>query len=69
LIDYPSAAHAGAGGMAFADGHAAVHKWKDPRTYTPQGVAQAGMGSTAATVQTPDNPDCFFLAPLTSALR
>jgi len=69
LIDYPSAAHAGAGGMAFADGHAQVHKWKDPRTYTPQGVAQAGMGSSSATVQTPDNADCFYLAPLTSALR
>jgi len=69
LIDYPSAAHAGSGGMAFADGHASVHKWKDPRTYTPQGIAQPGMGSTTATVQTPDNPDCFYLAPLTSALR
>jgi prepilin-type N-terminal cleavage/methylation domain-containing protein/prepilin-type processing-associated H-X9-DG protein len=69
LIDYPSAAHGGAGGMAFADGHASVHKWKDPRTYTPQGVAQPGQGSTAATVQTPDNQDCFYLAPLTSALR
>jgi prepilin-type processing-associated H-X9-DG protein len=69
LIDYPSAAHAGAGGMAFADGHASVHKWKDPRTYTPQGVAVAGMGSSAATVQNPDNVDCFYLAPLTSAMR
>ena len=69
LIDYPSGYHAGAGGMSFADGHAIIHKWQDPRTYTPQGILQPGMGSTGSTRQTPDDPDCFFLAPLTSAPR
>jgi hypothetical protein len=54
--------------MSFADGHAIIHKWLDPRTYTPSGIVQPGMGSTQATVQTPDDKDCFFLAPLTSAL-
>jgi prepilin-type N-terminal cleavage/methylation domain-containing protein/prepilin-type processing-associated H-X9-DG protein len=66
LIDYPTGLHGGAGGMAFADGHAIIHRWVDKRTYTPQGIATPGMGSTASTTQTPDNPDCFFLAPLTS---
>ncbi|MEY2430006.1 MAG: hypothetical protein QOJ40_2891 [Verrucomicrobiota bacterium] len=69
LIDYPSGYHAGAGGMSFVDGHAIIHKWMDARTYTPQGIVQPGMGSTGSTHQTPDNQDCFFLAPLTSALR
>ena len=69
LVDWPSGLHAGAGGMAFADGHAIVHQWKDPRTYTPEGVVQPGHGSTGSTRQSPDNPDCFFLAPITSAPR
>src|SRR5260370_4814127 len=69
LIDFPSGYHAGAGGMSFADGHAIIHKWQDPRTYTPQGIIGPGMGSTGATKQAPDDPDCFFLALITSAPR
>ncbi len=69
LIDFPSGYHAGAGGMSFADGHAIIHKWQDARTYTPQGILQPGMGSTGATKQAPDDPDCFFLAQITSAPR
>jgi prepilin-type N-terminal cleavage/methylation domain-containing protein/prepilin-type processing-associated H-X9-DG protein len=69
LIDYPSGYHGGAGGMSFADGHSIIHRWVDKRTYTPQGILSPGMGSTAATRQTPDNPDCFFLAPITTVLR
>jgi prepilin-type processing-associated H-X9-DG protein len=67
LIDFPSGYHGQAGGMSFADGHAIIHKWLDPRTYTPSGIIQPGMGSTSSTVQSPDDNDCFFLAPLTSA--
>jgi prepilin-type N-terminal cleavage/methylation domain-containing protein/prepilin-type processing-associated H-X9-DG protein len=69
LIDYPSGNHGNSAGMAFADGHSIVHKWKDLRTYTPQGLIQPGLGSTSSSHQSPDNPDCFFLAPITSALR
>jgi prepilin-type N-terminal cleavage/methylation domain-containing protein/prepilin-type processing-associated H-X9-DG protein len=69
LIDYPSGNHGNAAGMAFADGHSIVHKWLDARTYNPQGIIQPGMGSTGSTRQSPDNPDCFYLAPITSALR
>ena len=29
-INYPATYHGGAGGMAFADGHAEIHKWRDP---------------------------------------
>ena len=33
--DYPAGYHGGAGGFSFADGHAAIHKWNSPKTYTP----------------------------------
>ena len=69
LIDYPSGMHANAGGIAFADGHSIVHKWQDARTYTPQGIIQPGMGSNGTTTQSPDNPDCFYLASITSARK
>ncbi|MGA9779418.1 MAG: prepilin-type N-terminal cleavage/methylation domain-containing protein [Limisphaerales bacterium] len=69
LIDWPSGLHGGASGMAFADGHSIVHKWEDKRTYTPQGIVQAGHGSQSTSHQSPDDPDCFYLAPITSAHR
>lgn len=67
LVDNPAGNHANAGGISFADGHAIVHKWKDPRTYAHQGTP--GMGSTSGNLQNPDNQDCFYLGPITSALR
>jgi prepilin-type N-terminal cleavage/methylation domain-containing protein/prepilin-type processing-associated H-X9-DG protein len=67
LIDFPAGNHNNSAGMAFADGHALVHKWMDARTYTPQGILQPGQGSTSSTTQTPDNQDCFYLAQITSA--
>jgi prepilin-type N-terminal cleavage/methylation domain-containing protein len=67
LIDYPSGNHGKAAGISFVDGHSIVHQWKDRRTYTPEGHVQPGMGSTGTTHQSPDNPDCFFLADITSA--
>ena len=68
LIDFPTGLHGGAGGLAFADGHSVVHKWKSKQTYT---VTLTGQGNVvqAASLQNPDNPDCFYLAPITSALR
>jgi prepilin-type processing-associated H-X9-DG protein len=30
-IDYPASYHNGAGGLSFADGHAEIKKWKDPK--------------------------------------
>lgn len=68
LIDQPSGLHGGAGGLAFADGHSIVHAWKDKRTYT---VSLDGQGNViqASTKQSPDNPDCFYLASITSAPR
>ncbi len=69
LVDYPAGNHANGGGIAFVDGHAIVHKWMDSRTFTPSGVIGPGQGSTQGSLQNPDDQDCFYLAPLTSALR
>jgi len=69
LIDYPASSHGGAAGMSFADGHSIIHKWVDKRTYTPPPEASPGSGGTGTSQMSPDNLDCFFLAPLTSALR
>jgi len=33
MIDFPAAYHGNSAGFSFADGHAEVHKWLDPRTY------------------------------------
>ena len=72
LIDYPTGYHGGSGGLAFADGHSIVHKWTDTRTYNPQSAVPAvasGMGSQSSGKQSPDDNDCFYLAPITTALR
>ena len=69
LVDFPAGNHNAAAGIAFADGHAVIHKWQDPRTYTPAGILQPGQGSTSSSQQTPDDQDCFYLASITSALR
>jgi prepilin-type processing-associated H-X9-DG protein len=69
LIDFPAGNHSSSAGISFADGHAVIHRWTDPRTYTPQGIIQPGMGSTSSTRQSPDDQDCFYLASITSAAR
>ncbi len=33
LVDYPASYHNRAAGFSFADGHAEIKKWQDPRTY------------------------------------
>ncbi|HEX4122432.1 MAG TPA: type II secretion system protein [Verrucomicrobiae bacterium] len=71
VIDWPSGNHNQAGGIAFADGHAIIQKWRDPRTYTPPAVMAAtpGQGGTGNDTQTPYDPDLLLLAAWTSALR
>jgi prepilin-type processing-associated H-X9-DG protein len=61
MIDWPSIAHNGACSVAFGDGHAVTHKWKDLRTYLntfPSGTPiQSG------------NQDIWWLSVKTTALR
>jgi len=65
IVDYPSSMHNGAGGLAFADGHAEVHKWLDARTRIPVTGRLMPVGSDAS----PNNPDVAWLQERTSARR
>jgi prepilin-type N-terminal cleavage/methylation domain-containing protein/prepilin-type processing-associated H-X9-DG protein len=58
MIDVPASYHNGAGGMSFADGHASVHKWRDPRTKAPV----TGKYMISSVQPSPNNPDMVFLS-------
>ena len=67
LIDFPAGNHNAAAAISFADGHVIVHKWLDARTYTA--TFQFVGSGPPPTLQAPDDPDCFYLASITSARR
>jgi prepilin-type N-terminal cleavage/methylation domain-containing protein/prepilin-type processing-associated H-X9-DG protein len=56
IVDYPASYHNNAAGFSFADGHAEIHKWHDPRT-TPQ--LKKGQ-SLALNVSSPNNQDMVW---------
>jgi prepilin-type N-terminal cleavage/methylation domain-containing protein/prepilin-type processing-associated H-X9-DG protein len=58
MIDVPGSYHNGAGGLSFADGHAEVHKWLDPRTR--QSVTGKFMASSVQ--PSPGNRDMLYLS-------
>jgi prepilin-type N-terminal cleavage/methylation domain-containing protein/prepilin-type processing-associated H-X9-DG protein len=57
IIDYPASTHNGAGGLSFADGHAEIHKWLDPRT-----KLRWKNQSMALVVPSPGNRDMAWLS-------
>jgi prepilin-type N-terminal cleavage/methylation domain-containing protein/prepilin-type processing-associated H-X9-DG protein len=65
IVDYPASFHAGAGGIAFADGHSEIHKWRDPRTKPPVRY----NNDLPLNVESPNNPDLAWLQLRTSALK
>lgn len=64
LIDLPASYHNGAGALAFADGHAELHRWLDARTRPP-----IRYRSEITHVATPNNPDTDWLAARVSSRR
>ena len=57
--DLPASYHRGAAGLAFADGHAEIKKWTDPRTPAPVRMADfPGL-------QAPHSPDYAWMAQRT----
>jgi prepilin-type N-terminal cleavage/methylation domain-containing protein/prepilin-type processing-associated H-X9-DG protein len=46
LVDFPAKYHAGAAGIAFADGHSEVHKWMDDFAQTLPPGTITGQGTT-----------------------
>ena len=56
--DYPAAYHGNAGSFSFADGHAEVRRWRDPRTVPPLVKDQV---LRLWNLPTPGNPDVAWL--------
>jgi prepilin-type N-terminal cleavage/methylation domain-containing protein/prepilin-type processing-associated H-X9-DG protein len=63
IVDFPASYHNGAGGIAFADGHSEIHKWRDNRTKPP--VRNIPNSLTAGA--SPNNADTQWLAEHSSA--
>ena len=64
IIDYPAAYHDGGAGLAFADGHAEIHKWQHIG-FTPPSIAN----SSGIPPSGRNNPDTAYLSSVTSAPR
>jgi len=65
IVDYPASYHNRAAGLSFADGHAEIKKWLDPRT-TP--VLRKGQLIPLG-VSSPNNPDVAWLQERSSVLK
>jgi prepilin-type N-terminal cleavage/methylation domain-containing protein len=55
--DYPASYHHKAGGLSYADGHAEIHRWVDPRTTVPI----TPQHQNVAIVPSPNNRDITWL--------
>lgn len=55
LREFPASYHGGSGSLSFADGHAEIHRWIDPRTKPP--IPTVFPAETLM----PDNQDCVWL--------
>ncbi len=64
IIDYPASYHNRAGGISFADGHAEIRKWRDPRTVQPVKFRDMQLNVASA-----NNQDMIWLSDRTSIRR
>ncbi|MGA2864721.1 MAG: prepilin-type N-terminal cleavage/methylation domain-containing protein [Verrucomicrobiota bacterium] len=55
IVNFPAGYHNGASGITFADGHAEIHKWRDPRTLPRL------LTTFQKFVSTPNNRDLVWL--------
>ena len=65
IVDYPASYHNRAAGLSFADGHAEIKKWLDPRTVP---VLKKGQLIPLG-VSSPNNLDVEWLQERSSALK
>jgi prepilin-type processing-associated H-X9-DG protein len=61
IIDYPASYHNGAAGLSFADGHAEIKKWLDPRT-----KERVRFTLMPLNVASPNNRDMVWLSERTT---
>jgi prepilin-type N-terminal cleavage/methylation domain-containing protein/prepilin-type processing-associated H-X9-DG protein len=70
MINWPGTYHGNTASFSFLDGHAEIHKWRDPRTkntgHTLGGSPR--IGGSLVSQGNPDNPDLIWLQSHTSAL-
>ena len=59
LVNFPASYHNGAGGATFADGHAEIHRWLDPRTKPAQQMGNQKVKREFTA--TKDNRDLIWL--------
>jgi prepilin-type N-terminal cleavage/methylation domain-containing protein/prepilin-type processing-associated H-X9-DG protein len=64
IIDYPASYHNGACGISFADGHAEIRKWVDPRTKQPVRFRDMPLN-----VSSPNNQDMVWLSDRTTVRK
>jgi prepilin-type processing-associated H-X9-DG protein len=65
IVDYPASYHNRAAGLSFADGHAEIKKWLDPRT-TPK-IRNGQL--LVLNVVSPNNPDVASIQERSSGLK
>jgi prepilin-type N-terminal cleavage/methylation domain-containing protein/prepilin-type processing-associated H-X9-DG protein len=65
FYDLPGSYHGQAGGFSFVDGHAEIHKWRDPRTMPPL-VRDGWVDDHLAS---PYNPDIGWLQEHSTRLK
>jgi len=61
IIDYPASYHNGAAGLSFADGHAEIKKWLDPRT-----IVKVKFAPMPLNVASANNRDMVWLSDRTT---
>jgi len=67
-VDYPATYHNKAGGMAFADGHAQIHQWRDPNVVN-FGPSGSSGGQNSSTAESTKSLDLIFLQSASSVIR
>ena len=66
IIDFPASYHNGAAGITFMDGHAEIHKWRDPRTKPPIRYADNIL---TLNIASPNNLDMVWLSDRTTVKK
>ena len=64
LVNFPASYHNGAGGLSFADGHAEIHKWLDPRTKIKVRKIYIPLN-----IPSPNNRDIAWIQERTTGLK
>lgn len=64
-IDFPATYHNNAGGIAFGDGHAEIHRWHDSNILKPQ----SSGGQNTFIPETPPSADLSFLRGASSVRK